>query len=226
MKIEIVPLEDCAAAEGVVVVIDVLRAFSTAAFALAAGAERLLLVSRVEEALDLRNRIPDSLAMGEEGGLRAPGFDLGNSPAEVLARDLRGRTVIHRSSAGTQAVVRAQRAHYLFGASFVCAGATARTLMALEPPQVTLVASGLCSGDSADEDVACAEYLAAVLNGQKPDPNPFLQRVLCSPDAEKFLDPARPEFSEADLRLCTWLDRFDFAMPVRRVSGLLELKND
>ncbi|GAP13099.1 phosphosulfolactate phosphohydrolase [Longilinea arvoryzae] len=223
MKIDIGSLEGCAAADGVVVVIDVLRAFSTAAFALAAGAARLILVSSVEEALDLRSRIPDSLAMGEVGGMRAPGFDLGNSPAEVLSRDLRGRTLIHRTSAGTQGVVRAERATHLFGASFVCAAATARAVLALEPQRVTLVASGLSPDDPAEEDVACAEYLTLLLKGRRPDPQRYLQRVSSSQNADKFLDPAQPEFSSADLALCTQLDRFDFAMPVRRVGSLLEL---
>lgn len=231
MKIDLGSLEDCATAEGVVVIIDVLRAFSTAAFALAAGAGRLLLVGSVEEALDLRRRIPNSLAVGEVGGLRAPGFDLGNSPSEVMAHDLRGRTLIHRSSAGTQGAVRARRASHLFGAAFVCASATARAVLGLTPQRVTLVASGLGPQDPADEDVACAEYLAALLNGERPTPDAYLQRVLHSANAEKFLDPTRPEFPEADLELCARMDRFDFAMPVKRVGGLLELtglqpKND
>ncbi|TLN00713.1 2-phosphosulfolactate phosphatase, partial [bacterium] len=56
MKIDTATLENCADADGLVVVIDVLRAFSTDAFALAGGVQRILLVSEVEEALALRQR--------------------------------------------------------------------------------------------------------------------------------------------------------------------------
>lgn len=223
MKIETVSLDGCAAADDVVVVIDVLRAFSTAAFALAGGAERLLLVSGVEEALELRTRISNSLAMGEVGGIRAPGFDLGNSPSEVIACDLRGRTLIHRSSAGTQGIVRAVHARALFGASFVCAAATARAVLALAPRRVTLVASGLMPDNTAEEDVACADYLSALLRGEKPDAAEYLQRAANSQNAAKFRAPDQSDFPPADLELCLQVDRFDFAMPVTRVNGLLEL---
>lgn len=223
MDIETVSLEGCGAADDMVVVIDVLRAFSTAAYALAAGVERILLVSEVAEALALRQRISGALAMGEVNGIRAAGFDLGNSPLEVSGRDLRGRTLIHRSSAGTQGAVRAVKARALLGASFVCAAATARAVLALQPQRVTLVITGQRPGNRADEDAACADYLAALLRGRAPDAAACLRRVMESQNAAPFLDPLQPEFPAGDLPLCARIDRFDFAMPVRRVDGLLEL---
>lgn len=226
MLIDTVDLESCATAEDVVVVIDVLRAFSTAAYALAAGAQRILLVSSVEEALALRARIPASLAMGEVKGIKAPGFDLGNSPFELNEHNLRGRTLIHRTSAGTQGMVRAVNARMLFGASFVCAAATVRTVQAHNPRQVTLVVTGRRPGNNADEDQACAEYLTALLQGGTPDATPYLQRVDKSLDAAEFLNPSIPEMPFEDLELCTQLDRFDFAMPVRRTDGLLEMTRE
>ncbi len=224
--LETADLETCATADDVVVVIDVLRAFSTAAYALSAGARRILLVSGVEEALALRARIPASLAMGEVKGIKPPGFDLGNSPFELNGHDLRGRTLIHRTSAGTQGMVRAVNARMLFGASFVCADATVRAVLAHNPRQVTLVVTGRRPGNDADEDQACAEYLAALLKGETPDAAPYLQRVEKSLDAAAFLDPAIPEMPFEDLALCTQLDRFDFALPVRRSAGLLEMTQE
>ncbi|MCI0521281.1 MAG: 2-phosphosulfolactate phosphatase, partial [Chloroflexi bacterium] len=83
MQIEFTPIERCHKAQGVAVVIDVLRAFTTAAFAFAAGAEEILLTDTVENALDLRRRFPGALVMGEVGGLPPQGFDFGNSPATL-----------------------------------------------------------------------------------------------------------------------------------------------
>ncbi len=222
--LDTVDLDSCSAADDVAVVIDVLRAFSTAAYALAAGAERIWLVSGVEEALALRARTPGALAMGEVGGIKAAGFDLGNSPHGLNGRDLRGRTLIHRSSAGTQGVVRAAKARALFGASFVCAAATARAVLALAPRRVTLVVTGRRVDNSGDEDLACAEYLAGLLRGERPDPALYLRRVRASQNAGLFTHPANPDFPPEDLDLCTQLDRFDFALPVRRLDGRLEMR--
>jgi hypothetical protein len=90
MRFQRASLETCGTATGVVVAIDVLRAFSTAAYAFAAGARDITLVSTVEEALALRERSPELRLMGEANGLRIPGFDFSNSPADVAAADLRG----------------------------------------------------------------------------------------------------------------------------------------
>jgi 2-phosphosulfolactate phosphatase len=199
----------------------VIRAYTAAAFGLAAGAERILLTGTVEEALALRARIPGALVMGEVGGLRPPGFDFGNSPSELVGQNLTGRTLIHRTSAGTQGAVRAKKAAHLFGASFVVAAATARAIRALQPAEVTLVPTG---SDGADEDFSLADYLAALLGGQAPAPAPYLARVQRARAAEKFLDPAMPAFPPADLDYCLQLDHFAFAMPVTRESGLLVLK--
>jgi len=78
-------IEDAGAATGPVVVIDVVRAFTAAAFALGAGARDIVLVETVEEAFHLRSTFPGSLLMGEEMGEPIPGFDSGSSPAELIS---------------------------------------------------------------------------------------------------------------------------------------------
>ena len=64
MKFNYTTLETCHTATGVVLVIDVLRAFSTAAYAFSRGAKEIRLVSGVEEALELKEQTPNSKAMG------------------------------------------------------------------------------------------------------------------------------------------------------------------
>src|SRR5207237_5230955 len=88
MRIERATNETCGAATGTVVAIDVIRAFTTAAFALAAGARDIMPVGTVEQALELRARFPGALLMGEVGGYPIEGFDFGNSPSALLGRDL------------------------------------------------------------------------------------------------------------------------------------------
>lgn len=87
---------------GTVVVVDVIRAFSTAAYAFSAGARYVYLVAGVDDALAFKAAHPTSVAMGEDHGRMPAGFDLPNSPVLAAAADLDGRLVVQRTSAGTQ----------------------------------------------------------------------------------------------------------------------------
>ena len=76
---------------GTVIIIDVLRAFTTAAVAFSRGADKIILVAEVDEALALRGRGMGDLCMGEMGGMRPDGFDFGNSPFELSHADVTAR---------------------------------------------------------------------------------------------------------------------------------------
>lgn len=221
MKFKYVMLEDCATATGTVLVIDVLRAFSTAAYAFQVGAESINLVSSVDEALTLKKKIPGSLVMGEVGGLPPHGFDFGNSPTQILEQDLKGKRLIQRTGAGTQGAVRSVNAGAMLAASFVVARATVRYIMGLYADQVTFVITGT---EKNDEDLACAEYLEALFKKQNPDPAPFIKRVYESQDAMIHLDPQKPEFPATDLDYCTRVDACNFAMTVSRQKDRLVMR--
>ena len=218
MKFHYTDLETCHAAPGVVIVIDVLRAFTTAAYAFSRGARKILLVSNVDEALALKLQIPDSRVMGEVEGVRPQGFDFSNSPTLINEAELAGTTMIHRTSAGTQGVVRSRAADVLLGASFVVAGATARYVQNLNQPEVSFVITGKFY-NGGDEDLACAEYLEQLLKGKHPEIQPFTRRVLEYIDAFPDLDPAQREFPSTDLDYAARIDEFDFAMPITREDG-------
>jgi 2-phosphosulfolactate phosphatase len=222
MRIHHATLDDCATARGAVVVIDVIRAFTTAAHAFAARAREIVLVAGVEEAFDLRAQIPGALLMGEVGGFPPPGFDFGNSPVALNGADLRDRVLIQRTGAGTQAAVRCAHASTLLLASFPCATATVRQLRAQAPTEITLVASG-----PEGEDVACALYLEALLRDQLPDPAWLAQaraaglRRLMEPGIEATTTAAQRDGFRADIECCVALDAFDFAIAATLCDGLL-----
>lgn len=224
MHIERATNETCGLATGVVVAIDVIRAFTTAAFALAAGARDIVPVGTVEQALELRTRFPDALLIGEVGGYPIDGFDFGNSPSAFLEQDLAGRRLIQRTSAGTQGLVLSLKAETLFAGSLVCAAATARAIARSRPAAVTLVATGVFPGRDSDEDRACADYLAALLRGEPSDISALVRRVRESDAGRIFADPADLVFPASDLDLCTDVDRFDFALRVERRDGLLVME--
>ena len=224
MKFRYTTLETCSKAKSAVVVIDVLRAFSTAAYAFGAGAESITLVSGVQEALELKAAIPGALVMGEVGGIKVEAFDFGNSPAEFLNINLSGKALIQRTSAGTQGIVRARQAKTLVAASLCCAGATARYLRRVAPASIAFVITGAGPGEDGDEDLACAHYLEALLRGEPVTSEAYLRRVLQSPAGTIFADPEQPDFTPQDLELCMQVDRFDFAMPVEREDGRLVMR--
>ncbi len=219
MKFYYTNLETCHAARGVVIVIDVIRAFTNAAYAFGRGAREIYPVGTVEEAFELKAAIPNSLVCGEVGGIPPEGFDFGNSPTQTDTLDLSGRVIIQRTGAGTQGIVRSVKATSILAASFVVADATIRYIQKLSPESITFVITGQYGVDGGDEDLACAGYLEALLSGQNSNLNPFVERVLKSRDALRHLDPNFPEFPKSDLDFCTAVDAFDFAMPVLKENG-------
>ncbi len=218
MKFYYANLETCHEATGVVVVIDVIRAFTNAAFAFSRGARKIYPVSGVEEALQLKTQIPNSLVCGEVGGIPPEGFDFGNSPTQTNTLDLNGKSIIQRTGAGTQGIVRSTKAETMLAASLVVANATVNYIHTLNLETVTFVITGE-SFSGGDEDFACANYLEALLDGESPDPAPFIRRVLGSRDALLHLDPNLPAFSRSDLEYCSSIDLFDFAMHVFQEDG-------
>ena len=223
MKFHYTDLEDCHTAQGVVIVIDVLRAFSTAAYAFSRGAKEILLVSSLEEALLLGSQTPNSKVMGEVGGLPPEGFDFGNSPTHISKENLSGITLIQRTGAGTQGVVRTVGAEQMLASSFVVASGTVRFVKKIDPDEVTFVITGK-TFRGGDEDIACAEYLEELFRGNQPETKPFIQRVYDSRDAIEHLDPLQTAFPLSDLDYCTQIDKFDFAMPITRQDGKLIMR--
>jgi len=212
MKYIYTDLENCQKSQGIVVVIDVLRAFSNAAYAFSRGAKMIIPVSTVEEALNLKKDTPGALAIGEVGGLPPTGFDYGNSPTQTKDLDLTDKTIIQRTGAGTQGIVRSTNADTIMAASFVVAAATAKHIRQFHTDKVTFVITGQYAPGHGDEDLACGEYLETLLKGKKPDPGPFIERVYKSKDAIQHIDPSEIDFPFSDLQLCTDIDAFDFAM--------------
>jgi 2-phosphosulfolactate phosphatase len=216
-------LPHCPELHGAVVVIDVLRSFTTIAYAFARGAREVVPVDSVEAAKSMRAGDPDAIAVGSVGGgAPATGLDLGNSPAQVAALDLTGRRIIQYTAGGTRGLVACDHATVLMAASLVCAQATARYLLRLRPPSVTLVVTGVWIDRDGDEDHACADLIEALLRGGDPPRGAFADRVRRSDFGRRFAAGADPHLPRADLECAAAADRFAFAMPMNRLrDGLL-----
>ena len=212
---------------GAVVAVDVLRAFTTAAYAFGAGASRILLVDSVADAIALKAQHPGALVIGEDSGRKPDGFDLPNSPVEVSGADVGGRTLIQRTSAGTRGVVAARSASRLWCASLVCASATARAVAASGLGEPTYLITGRFE-DRPDrpgyDDLVTAELIERARLGHELDVARTARAVAESDEAVLTLALGRGHVHPDDIEYAVQVDRFDFAMEVRRAAGLLELR--
>lgn len=214
MDVRILELvEGAREARGLTVIIDVFRAFSLECYLFDQGAERILPIGSVEEALALKREHPEYVAFGERGGAQVAGFDFGNSPAQVAGLDLAGRTCIHTTSAGTQGIVNATHATQIVTASLVNAQAVARYVRSQAPERVSIVAMGNAGVRTAEEDVLCARYIKACLEGEPFDVQAQANALRTTAGA-KFFDPGQPQYQEGDFALCCACNRFDFVIKV------------
>lgn len=213
-------LDPTSAHHDVVVVIDVLRSFTTAAYAFAAGAHCIHPVETVAEAIQLQALKPAALTTGAiAGGDPVGEFDFGNSPTALAGADLHGRTLIQTTAAGVRGLLRFADARTVYAGTLVCARATARAIRQSDAAEITLLITGEWVDRDGDEDVACADYLEALLQGKSPDPKPFEQRVRDSDFGRRFSAGDNPNLPLSDLDLCAQADRFDFSMSAVRQAG-------
>lgn len=194
---------------GALVVIDVIRAFTTAAAAFDAGAEQLLCVESLDSARQLRAELGSAVLIGEERGRRPEGFDFGNSPRQFVGVDLAGRTVVQRTSNGTRGLAWIT-APTVVALAAVNAAATARFLG--EERSIRLV----CTGDTT-EDRACAEYVVSLLDGGNVSAAQLADRVRAAGDehlqrVSRPLSDAEARAFAADVDACAQVDHYDFAM--------------
>jgi len=203
---------------GVVIVIDVIRAFTVAAYAFARGADRLWLVRTVDEAFALWEREPQALLAGEMRGRLIPGFDFNNSPSLLAAADVDGRLLIQRTGAGTQGAVNAVNASHILLCSLVNTQATALHALKLADTTegiVTLLPTeSIDLTDELSEDNICADYVEALLRGHANASTTLSENIARLEEAGRFdfLKLGDPDFPIEDLAAIIDIDRFDFVM--------------
>jgi 2-phosphosulfolactate phosphatase len=203
-------------ARGLVVVIDVFRAFSLAAYAMARGAKQIWPVGEIEAARELKARQSDAILLGERFAKPLPGFDSGNSPADLERFDVAGRTLIHTTHAGTQGLTAAVEADEVITGALVNAAAIVAYVRQRSPAIVTLVRMGQHACERCEEDDACADLIARRLTGEFPDVSAIRERLRAAPSAAKFFDPACDWAPARDFELCTQFDVFDFVLRLDR----------
>lgn len=226
MNIEILEFAEGARnASGLTVIIDVFRAFSVECYAIDAGALKIIATGSIEEAFRLGKKYRNAVLAGERNERKVSGFDLGNSPTEILQADLKNRILIHSTTAGTNGLVSAINSETVITGSFVNASAIARYIKDMNPQNVSLVGMGYRATESAEEDILCAEYIKALILGQSTD---FTQRIsdLRLTSGKRFFLPENADFSPpTDFFLCTIPDKFNFVLKgIKRDDGNIDIE--
>jgi 2-phosphosulfolactate phosphatase len=196
------PLAAGAAPVGVVV--DVVRATSSIAQALAAGYERVLCCREIEEATALRRELGDTAVVGgERDAVRVEGFDLGASPREYAA-GARANTLILSTTNGTASILTAAaRCKTVLLASLLNLDAVARAARAAGDDVVVFCAG--FKGTFALDDAYCAGRIVEKLGGERTDAAlaaELIARSYESPLAGLQARRYGPPGLEADIAYC------------------------
>jgi len=201
--------------DGITVVIDVFRAFTTALQAFSRGTKKIISVSKLDTAYVLKQNNPSFILMGERDGLKQRSFDYGNSPVEIMNADLLGKTVIHTSSAGTQGLVKAaQGNNEVITGSLANAFSVARYIRKNKFDNVRLVAMGRNANQHAPEDMECAYYIKDLLLGQAKCASHYNFRVRYYTQHEEIDFVKNGIWKPGDMDRCLSMNHFSYILKV------------
>ncbi|VAW22509.1 Probable 2-phosphosulfolactate phosphatase [hydrothermal vent metagenome] len=225
MKVTILQLlKGAQHAEGLTIIIDVFRAFSTACYIFNNGAQKIYPVGDIGLAYSLKETNPDFLLVGERDEKKPDGFNFGNSPSQIIDADLQGKTIVHTTSSGTQGIANAKKADEVLTGSFVNAGAIINYIRMRQPQQVSLVCMGYACEYPTDEDTLCAEYIKNKLKGRPTDYEEMVATIRKGSGARFFIPENQGWAPSADFELCLTLNRFDFVLKVETEGDLNYLR--
>lgn len=217
MPVDVAFMPGEAAPAAVGVVVDVLRATSTIAQALASGYERVLCCAEIEDARALREQLPDSVLGGERQAMRVEGFDVGASPREFL--EARARTLILSTTNGTRAILQtAQRCERVLLGSLLNLSAVAA---AAGSDDVAVVCAGFRGGFALD-DVYCAGRIVQRLSGERTQAASAAELLTRAfPTALDGLEARTygPPGLEEDIAYCAQVDLLDVVPVLTGVEG-------
>jgi 2-phosphosulfolactate phosphatase len=219
---------DCAIA------IDVLRATSTIATALSAGAEAVQVFSSMDDLMQVSDHwhADKRLRAGERGGGTVAGCDMGNSPLDCTPERVSGKRLFISTTNGTRCLERVREATTVITAAMINRVTVVRYLLDKQPETVWIVGSGW-EGTFSLEDTVCAGAIAHSLRTQPDDLNGNDEVVSAIALYQQWQDNLLELFHQAshgkrllrldcheDLKYCSQLDTLD-VLPMQREPGVL-----
>jgi 2-phosphosulfolactate phosphatase len=142
------------------VLVDIYRSTTTMPLMLEMGAKEIIPVDTIKKAKEIKSKFPDYIIAGERYGFKVPGFEMSNSPSEVMKRDLKDKTIIFTSTNGTRVLNKFNEIKIIYICSYVNVYSTIPFL--LDFNNVDVVLSGRPDG-KADEDYYFGYFLKELL---------------------------------------------------------------
>lgn len=200
------------------VVFDILRATTSITTALANGAEAVIPVGTIEEAVAQWEADSTVLLAGEREGYRITAeltgnidFKLGNSPREFTRPAVEGRRIVMTTTNGTRALKACRGAVEVLAASFLNLGATVAHLQAGKVKDLLVVCSGTHEEAAVEDTLAAGALVRAVW--------PMVSRGHIADSAQiarLFYQPFAQDL----------LNGVSYARNGRRLLGIPELRDD
>ncbi len=223
-------LPECAIA------VDVLRATSTIATALEAGAEAIQVFADLDSLVAASASHPSHLCLraAERGGAKVEGFDLGNSPLDCTRDRVAGKRIFMSTTNGTRTLERLQAAPMVIAAALINLGSVLDYLTRAQPENIWIVGSGW-EGSFSLEDTVCAGAIADRLADrcELANDEAIAARALFQQWHPALGDLLRAASHgkrllrlgcDADLDYCARLDAID-VLPVQTAPGTLTAKS-
>jgi len=195
----------------IVVIIDVFRAFTTAAYILEKVPKTYILAkkSTVISQLATKLRGPILIGKSEQGVDLA--YDIPNSPTRTRGVLISGKDILHRTEAGAGGLLLAKNADIVLAAGFVNASATAKYIRSLPNAEVIILPMGHEGTQPSLEDDICAEYIKSLIEGRKMKLTK-LHSFLKSSSGKYFFSQDQWQYPKEDFYRCLAVDYFDFVI--------------
>jgi 2-phosphosulfolactate phosphatase len=222
-------LPDCA------VVIDVLRATTTIATALNSGAEAVAAFSDLNELMaESEQYLPEKrLRMGERGGKKVDGCDLGNSPLDCTPETVTGKRLFLSTTNGTRALQKVENAPVVITAALVNYGAAVDYIIQHQPETVWLLGSGWEGGYSLEDTVCAGAMVKSLISPEGKyeigNDEVIAAMALYSQWETKLLEMLRLSShgqrllrlnGDADLEYCAHINTLNI-LPIQKEPGVL-----
>ena len=215
-------------AREILVAIDVIRAFTTAAILVARGATEIICARDFHEVKEVAAEIPSALIAGEQRDPPFPDVDLPNSPVAAASADVAERVIVFCTVNGTRTLAAAPPGVTAIACAAVNVGASASWILA---HRGTAPVHLVCTDPGADEDAACAGHMAALLRGAVPDSAATRRAIVAAARVHERQWRAKVPADMwrgfvADVDVCARIDAVPVVLACRRNErGLTVMRN-
>ena len=144
----------------IAVVIDVLRATTTISWALKNGADSIQVFADLNLLKEsaIKWQAEKRLMLGERGGKKIEGFDLGNSPLSVTKKVVNGKRLFMSTTNGTNSLQKVKNAKHLFAMGLPNRKAVGEKIISLKSENVLILGSGWEGSYSLEDSLAAVSY--------------------------------------------------------------------